>query len=124
MSKMILNKALLKRLTKANLLRKDGMFITKYDKAANALVTNGSNLKQREIKLYLRYWSGYHKRHINLVECFPNIETVLEAIGIDYEVGNDAPRGGAAGDYLLIHGRPLGILRKNIKTLKTLIATT
>ena len=50
-------------------------------------------------KFYLKKWeNGWGK----LQDRSPRFIKFLEAVKIKYEIGNDAPRGGKAGDYIKI----------------------
>ena len=84
------------RLAAAGIWTKKNMLHANYTRAAQHLTNQG------EVKLHLCYWSGT-RRHMTLVDSdHRHLINMLDALRLKYETGNDAPRGGAAGEYILI----------------------
>lgn len=86
--------------------------LKKYDKN-NILITKNNELKSR-FKWTLHYLASgnniFHlkswtksKGHYNLIDTeHDRMLEVLKTLGIKYIEGNDAPKGGAVGDYIKI----------------------
>lgn len=53
---------------------------------------------KKSFKLHLKYWTGHTRPKLIDNEC--HYITVLVTYAIEFTSGNDAPRGGAAGDYI------------------------
>ena len=54
-------------------------------------------------KLHLKYWGGSNKhRYLDDSDYYKMIQ-ICRFFEIDFKLGNDAPRGGATGDYIQIH---------------------
>ena len=95
------------RLTKAGLNNKDGKMSERAKKAMDIIQAQSKLMRDNEIKLYLKAWSG-NGRHRTLIESRYNLVIdFLNALKIKYETGNDAPRGGVEGDYIRIAKRNL-----------------
>lgn len=77
------------------ILKKNGDVKEKYVKLLNKLET-GKKV------FHLKYWTGTN-RHRTLVDTdYYNMITLLKELGIKYELGNDAPKGGVTGDFIKI----------------------
>lgn len=58
------------------------------------------NEKSANIKMYLYFWTG-NRRHMTLVTAHhERVVEFLNAFKVDFETGNDAPKGGATGNYI------------------------
>lgn len=77
------------------LLKKDGELKIKYQNLIKLL-------SEGEKKLYLKYYSGTVRYRHTVDTDYYNMKKLLDGLNIKYKVGNDAPRGGATGDYILI----------------------
>lgn len=54
-----------------------------------------------------KIWVGKNTgsgRYTSSVSWQDKCQTVLKSLSIAYEVGNNAPRGGKAGDYIIVYG--------------------
>lgn len=79
---------------KKHLTTKAGLVAKKYDKVMDMLMRPNT-------KLYLVGWSiGKGYLSIKGVSTYNATIEGLKLLGVDYEVGNDAPRGGKVGDYI------------------------
>lgn len=83
---------LIKRI-KANLLTKTGTLRVKYQPVVDLL---------QEPTLVLRpiQWRTPHRGHWSLSDRSSDIKEGLTLLKIDFEEGNDAPRGGVTGNYI------------------------
>lgn len=78
---------------KVNIFKKDGELKTRY-KYVLELLKSGEKL------FHLKYWTGSNK-HRTLVETdHSNLIDVLNYYQINFELGNDAPKGGVTGDFI------------------------
>lgn len=67
-------------------------------------------------RFHFKSWRG-RGRNISLSDCeHRNCEDLFSALGIAYNTGNDAPRGGVAGDFIEVSDG------KSAKKLDTFIA--
>ena len=75
-----------------NLMTKKGELMNKYSEPLDWLKNSGNR----------RHTCLWHKsgRHLNLEDKTKNYTDMLKVLGIDYTTGNDAPRGGAEGNYI------------------------
>lgn len=65
-------------------------------------------------KIYTDQWVGSGRRK-NLQSIHSNVVELLNALGLKYKTGNDAPRGGQEGNFIKISARALTKI-KNLKT--------
>ncbi len=75
-----------------HLFTKGGTLAKKYEEVVELL--NNPERTMRPV-----YWSG-HGRNISLHDSSANLEQGLSMLGIDYETGNDAPKGGKNGCFV------------------------
>lgn len=95
-------KTKLARLKKAGLLKVNGEPTMAAQKGLNALT---------EGKLYLKTWSRSKGIYSLNTTLYNQVIQVLNALRLNYELGNDSPRNGAEGDYIFIHKSELKKLR-------------
>lgn len=75
-----------------HLYTKGGALAKKYEEVIELL--NNPERTMRPV-----YWAG-HGRNISLHDSSANLEQGLSMLGIDYETGNDAPKGGKNGYFV------------------------
>jgi hypothetical protein len=75
-----------------HLYTKGGSLAKKYEEVVELL--NNPERTMRPV-----YWAG-HSRNISLHDSSANLEQGLSLLGIDYETGNDAPKGGKNGYFV------------------------
>lgn len=91
------------RLQKANLLTKSGNLKNGYDNDLDRI----QNLKGKTTILHLKTWNRTCG-HMNLdTRKHDRTIELLNAISLKYKIGNDAPRGGAIGDFIIINSTEL-----------------
>ena len=70
--------------------------------------SKSSNVRSLAENGYLR--TGHYTgsgRHTKAVSCMSAVKAELEALGIGYATGNDAPRGGVAGEFIVLTSRDM-----------------
>ena len=92
-------------------------------KAQNELYTKKGDLKKMyasqirmhatNTKIYPVSYSG-RGRHINIVDNSFYIKNAIELLGYKYSTGNDAPKGGASGNFIKISKKALAALNSLI----------
>ena len=79
--------------------------------------SKSSNVRSLATNGYLR--TGHYTgsgRHSKAVSCMDSVKSELELLGIGYATGNDAPRGGVTGEFIVLTSREL-IKGSNIKAI-------
>lgn len=103
----------------ANIYTKERRIKTWYEFAVK-LIRTYVGLGFKEERFYLKKWTG-SRRHMRLDDTrYNRMIEFLELVKIPYELGNDAPRGGAAGDYINVKLDGRNAFVKFIKTAKIL----
>ena len=70
--------------------------------------SKSSNVRSLATNGYLR--TGHYTgsgRHSKAVSCMDSVKSELELLGIGYATGNDAPRGGVTGEFIVLTSREL-----------------
>ncbi len=101
----------MKRITKKSLEKnlrftKDGNIHKNSLSALNSLL---EDIKPKT-KIFYKTWGGSRK-HMKLME---SIDTYLLGKFCKFEIGNDAPRGGAEGDFITVSTKEYNLLKKRI----------
>jgi hypothetical protein len=96
----------LTRKTEKLILTKKGSINAHYISAAQSVHIVGC-------KLYCKKWTG----HRTLKDVSPRIKEMLKSQGYKFTTGNDAPKGGVEGDFILISSTAINFLM-GIKKLK------
>ena len=78
------------------ILKKNGELAKKYECIKNELL---ARVKEGIVRFYPKKWTGSYGRR-RLVNKSYDYMWFAEAFGLDYKLGNDAPRGGVEGDYI------------------------
>jgi hypothetical protein len=82
------------------LLTKDLKMTARALGASMELKSAVKNERSANIKMHLYFWTG-SRRHMTLVTSYHDrVVEFLNAFKVDFETGNDAPRGGATGNYI------------------------
>ena len=88
-----MKKETLERRISANLLTKTGTIKVKYQLVIDLLKNPSRILRPTQ-------WRTPHSRHWSLSDKSSDIKEGLKILKVDYEEGNDAPRGGITGNYI------------------------
>lgn len=89
-----MKKSTLEKRISANLLTKTGAVKVKYQLVIDLLKNPTKVLRPT----YWRTSSGF--KHLSLSDSSSDIKEGLKLLKVDYEEGNDAPRGGISGNYI------------------------
>lgn len=92
-------------------------------KFVNVIYSIKSTIHNTGYRFHLKEWRG-SGRHISLSDCeHRDCLTLFNILGINYSTGNDAPRGGVAGDYIEIadgkSAKKLDLFIKNLRYEET-----
>lgn len=88
-----MKKETLEKRISANLLTKTGTIKVKYQLVIDLLKNPSRILRPTQ-------WRTPHGRHWSLFDKSSDIKEGLKILKVDYEEGNDAPRGGITGNYI------------------------
>lgn len=91
-----------KRFLNAGLLTSKNELKSGYDDDLNRLYNYFKSAKESSIKLYLKTWSRSCGRYKLIDRAYFRTCEILQALKLKFETGNDAPRGGSEGDYILV----------------------
>ena len=80
------------------MVRKDGTVSSRYEDAV-ARVMDKILSGEKKARIHYSSWTGT-RGHMKLDSILYKYLDVAEALGLKYTLGNDAPRGGAEGDYI------------------------
>lgn len=88
-----MKKETLEKRISANFLTKTGTIKVKYQLVIDLLKNPSRILRPTQ-------WRTPHGRHWSLSDKSSDIKEGLKILKVDYEEGNDAPRGGITGNYI------------------------
>lgn len=91
------------------MIKKDGTVSARYSDEVRIIfreIVQATEKGRKSFRVHPKMWTGT-RRHLTLVDNTHRYKDILEALGLAYVAGNDAPRGGAEGDYIeaFIDGR-------------------
>lgn len=100
-----------------NVYKKDGKMQVKYEDTLRQLA---SNYNFENGRYHFKSWTGSRRHMTLLTALYDRAITLLNVFNIEYKLGNDAPRGGATGDYIEISDRSFKLLQAKYKEIREL----
>lgn len=94
--------------------KKDGSLVAH---TINAIENSKYTRHGAGYKIHYAFWAGSN-RHRRLVSYKDRLLSILKERSFKVVHGNDAPRGGAEGDYLLVSKRAIKYLNSLIKAIE------
>lgn len=99
--------------------------MTQFEALSNAKVRKQIASYINELATSGYTYTGYYTgsgRHTKAQNYKGEVESVLRSLGISYAAGNDAPRGGVSGEYVVITSKAVMANIRKSKEYRTLVA--